>query len=554
MYDCPNCAGNLKFDIARQKLYCEYCQTEVDPYEITKEKDAEEHSDEYEVTVFTCPECGGEIMSEDNTAATFCSFCGAATILTSRISNEKRPVYIVPFQKTKEDCKEAYDKIMRRALYAPKELKNKENIEKFRGIYMPYWMYSFRKKGPVSFRGKKVYRRGDYIYTDYYALKCDVDSSYDGLTFDAASSFSDDLSAAIAPFDLREGKKFTPTFLSGFYADMDDVNEEVYRPDAKEVVIGDGCDQLLKNSVCKQYGTSRADLYEAVSPDDYEARLVMLPVWFLSYRNGDRVSYAVVNGQTGKAAAEIPVEPWKYLTGSLILAIPIFLILNLLFTFTPSKLVWLSLILDVICFFIVNGQLSGLYEKKHGEWDKGFVERRDAKAEEENPGDEKAEENKAEKKKKDSGRIVKRALWIILAILLPFIYFFIFDFWAGKLSGFFPMVVLFVVVIGVVIPLLNKLISRATVNSGRKSGKKSGKHPGKWKENISLLIRLIIGVLPTVLVLVIRPVLDIYYYLAVLVCLVCVAWSVVDIIRQHNELATRPLPQFNVRGGDANGM
>jgi predicted RNA-binding Zn-ribbon protein involved in translation (DUF1610 family) len=76
MYECPNCAGNLKFNIARQQLHCEYCDTQVDPYSFHKEKDAgEEPPGEYEATVFTCPQCGGEIVSEDTTAATFCSFC-----------------------------------------------------------------------------------------------------------------------------------------------------------------------------------------------------------------------------------------------------------------------------------------------------------------------------------------------------------------------------------------------------------------------------------------------------------------------------------------------
>ena len=66
MYECPNCAGNLKFDIARQKLACEYCNTLVDPYDFHKERDAQESKErsgsgqeEYEVTVFTCPQCGG---------------------------------------------------------------------------------------------------------------------------------------------------------------------------------------------------------------------------------------------------------------------------------------------------------------------------------------------------------------------------------------------------------------------------------------------------------------------------------------------------------------
>ena len=52
MYQCPNCGGNLKFDIASQQLACEFCQTKIDPYAFHKEKDAEESS-YYEATIFT---------------------------------------------------------------------------------------------------------------------------------------------------------------------------------------------------------------------------------------------------------------------------------------------------------------------------------------------------------------------------------------------------------------------------------------------------------------------------------------------------------------------
>ncbi len=32
MYECPNCGGNLKFDISSQLLKYDYCQTTKDPY------------------------------------------------------------------------------------------------------------------------------------------------------------------------------------------------------------------------------------------------------------------------------------------------------------------------------------------------------------------------------------------------------------------------------------------------------------------------------------------------------------------------------------------
>lgn len=73
MYTCISCGGELKFDIASQKLSCEYCHTKYDPYEMAKGKEAQE--DAYDVTIFKCPQCGGEIYSTDTTAAGFCRFC-----------------------------------------------------------------------------------------------------------------------------------------------------------------------------------------------------------------------------------------------------------------------------------------------------------------------------------------------------------------------------------------------------------------------------------------------------------------------------------------------
>ena len=127
----------------------------------------------------------------------------------------------------------------RRAWFAPKEYKDEALIEKFRGIYMPYWVYSFEKKERIMFPGRQNYRRGDYRITDHYQLDCQVDAEYEGLAYDASSTFFDSLSGAIAPFDWKQKKAFTPSFLSGFYADTSDVTEDVYLPtDQKRYLLG----------------------------------------------------------------------------------------------------------------------------------------------------------------------------------------------------------------------------------------------------------------------------------------------------------------------------
>ena len=97
----------------------------------------------------------------------------------------------------------------------------------------------------------------------------------------------------------------------------------------------------------------------------------MFPVWFMSYRNGDRVAYATVNGQTGKVVTDLPVDAKKYTIGSLLLALPIFLFLNLFFTITPTALLITSLVLALIALLAFCAELSNIMERDSGENDRG---------------------------------------------------------------------------------------------------------------------------------------------------------------------------------------
>lgn len=362
MFACPNCGGNLKFDIPSQQLACEYCQTQADPYSF--EDKAQEAFDklDYEVTVFSCPQCGGEILSTDNSAAEFCSFCGASTILHSRLRNEKRPNYIIPFKKTKEDCKKAYSTMMKKALFAPDALKNPKHIDGFRGIYMPYWAFYMTQQDSFSLNGSRSRRRGDYIITDHFALKGEIDAYYKGLSYDASSSFDDNISEKIAPYDVKGMKAFTPSFLSGFYADTADVDPKEYEDDAARIALDNSSRVIYQTP--EFAGLNIQSGLNSIKTDTKQVDTAMFPVWFMSYRNGDRVAYATVNGQTGKVVADIPVDPKKYLLGSLLLALPIFLLLNLLFTVTAPTLLIVTTIIAALSMIIYFSELGTIRKKE----------------------------------------------------------------------------------------------------------------------------------------------------------------------------------------------
>ena len=364
MYACPNCGGNLKFDIPSQQLACEYCQTQADPYSFEDKDEKNFANKDYEVTVFSCPQCGGEIVSTDNSAAEFCTFCGASTILHSRLRNEKRPNYIIPFKKTKEDCKKAYSALMKKAIFAPDALKDPKYIDGFRGIYMPYWAFYVEQQGDFQLSGSRTRRRGDYIITDHYNLKGDIDAYYKGLSYDASSSFDDNISEKLAPFDVKGMKAFTPAFLSGFYADTADVDSEEYRVEAENFATEESAKIIRSNPEFAGMAISGSLGASALGTHTKEVDSTMFPVWFMSYRNAGRVAYATVNGQTGKVVTDLPVDTRKYLWGSLILAVPLFILLNLFFTLMPSTLLIITTVLAGIALAIYFSELGAIKKKE----------------------------------------------------------------------------------------------------------------------------------------------------------------------------------------------
>lgn len=533
MYECPNCNANLKFDIASQSLLCDHCGTHMDPYAFQKERDAEETQrieDDYEITVFTCPQCGGELVSDDTTAATFCSFCGGSTILDSRISNKKRPKFIIPFKKTKEDCRKAYKKMMRRALFAPPEFKKEEYLSRFRSIYMPYWVYSAVKKGHVALETCKPVKHDHYEMDIFYLLESEMKAEYEGIAFDASENFSDALSNAISPFKWEEAQPFTPAFLSGFYADMENVDPKIYEDDVSEIMQDELCDKIGSEPICKEYQLTRYTK-QKLRPDRITWQLAMFPVWFLTYRYKDRVSYTVVNGQTGKAAGSIPVDKKRYMWGSLLLAIPIILLLNLFVSMQAPEMLFLAGILAAVCAFISVEQQKQL------------------KAKEDYIDDEGSGRYMVIGKNKRRNVKLEVRVDMIRALVI-----------AGIIAGtIFVRRQLANTVYDSVFMVLSIAVYAAVAAADAQLLLGGGMKVSDYRVVLDKneLLRAIgkpaVGVIMAILILMLHPAAAGLYYIAAVAIMILMGWNVLEIIDWHNRVTTRPLPQFGRRGGEEDG-
>lgn len=372
MIECPGCGGNLKFDIALQKMHCAFCGNNYDPYDFDAKDSDGKIVEDYETTIYTCAECAGEIESTEESITGVCPFCGANTIFYSRISSELRPNYLIPFKVTKETCKENYLKAARKALFLPKEYKNKDYIDGFRGIYMPYWSYNIEQKGRSYVMGEKSHRQGDYVYHDHFRLGGDADSYYHGITYDASSSFSDDISERIAPFDVKQGQPFTAGYLSGFYADTADVDSETYHSEVLDFARENTYKKISKIPEFRSYRIEKKSSNDKLNNKLQKTDRTLFPVWFMSYRYKDRVAYATVNGQTGKVAADFPIDIKKYLGFSAVLAALLFVVMNFFIVMKHTTLTFWSAVLSVIVLILYLIESSEISRRDSMSDDKGY--------------------------------------------------------------------------------------------------------------------------------------------------------------------------------------
>ncbi len=550
MFVCPNCGANINFDPGKQLLHCDFCDTDLSPDSVIQKDDAEEHTyteseadessesgyKEYTTTIYTCKECGGEILANDNTVATFCSYCGASTVLSSRVGKERAPECIIPFKITKEQSGELYKKAVSKALFAPDYMKDETTIEKFRGIYMPYWVYDFKEQRPASLRGTRDHRSGDYIIHEQFDINVDVDAEYKGLSYDASSQFSDTLSEAIAPYEYNAAVPFNTSYMSGFYADAADTDSSLYERRARNIVTNEIYNNIARNPEVRKI-TLRKDSSSNLTPESTTAELGYFPVWFLSCRHKDRISYAVINGQTGEVATDIPVDYKKYLIASLILTIPFAALFALLPIMRPVYLVVVSLVFAIASMVIICSQKNRIFVRENNLDDIGLNYRHD-KARQADlkdpriPNPAPAPQPQVKEVNKDSSGGFGYSMIVIVSIIL------------GICTG--PIGV--VICLCVLVPLLNSFRNKKSKKIADTRTVTNGKAPAH--EKFLLCLKPLIGAVISFGVLLFTPNADEYYYISAIICIVAVLLSFWDIIKLHNDLATRKLPQFDKRGGD----
>lgn len=332
---CPHCSALITFDIKKQLWHCEYCDSDVTLDELNKRASnasSEENNkvrDTIDVDEYTCKNCGAKVIADENTASTFCVYCGNATILKNKLTGMYAPDYIIPFKNTKDEIIINFKNLQKGRPLMPKLFNNPKNIEKITGIYIPFWLYDINISGKAEFKGLKVssWRSGDYLYTktDTYNLIREANIEFDRIPSDGSSRFDNDLMQSLEPFEYDHFEKYNHAYLAGFLAEKYDVDENSASESALSRSENSTIDEM-KNTCNAFSGVSLTNNYldKKIKETDY----VLLPVWMLNVKYGNKNYTFAMNGQTGKMVGNIPIHKGKAVLMWIIVFILTFIILS----------------------------------------------------------------------------------------------------------------------------------------------------------------------------------------------------------------------------------
>lgn len=281
---------------------------------------------------YTCNNCGAEVVTKQTTASTFCFYCHSPVIVTDQISGKFRPDYIIPFHIDGQEAQRRFLEWAKKKKFIPKSFYSESQLEKMTGMYLPVWLADVRSQ--VYFRGKGVNTQrlgGDREEIREYAIvrQGEIESNkLVELAYTQGDKISPQAFESVASFNWDELKDFSPAYLSGFYADVWSVSPI----EAGEKAVA-RAEQLAEQTVMNQIQQAYQNV--TIPEKQVDAKLqdinfALAPAWVLSYFYNDKYYLYVLNGQSGNAYGELPLDRGKLLRTAGFLGLGILVLLLIL--------------------------------------------------------------------------------------------------------------------------------------------------------------------------------------------------------------------------------
>lgn len=330
-YKCPCCGGAIAFDAGLQKMKCPFCDTEFEVEalkgydEDLKQEGADSldwHTDagsqwtEDEANAlrsYICHSCGGEIIADENTAATECPYCGNPVVMTEQLKGNLKPDYIIPFKLDKAAAKEGLKKHLLKKFFLPRVFKDENHLDEVKGVYVPFWLFDADADADIRYRATRVSTWSDanynYTRTSFYSIYRSGALGFEHVPVDGSTVMPDDLMESIEPFDFSQAVDFQTAYLAGYLADKYDVDadQSVERANTR---VKQSTEDAFRDTVIG-YATVNTEA-ASIRLKNGSAKYALYPVWLLNTTFRDQKYTFAMNGQTGKFVGNLPTDTGKF--------------------------------------------------------------------------------------------------------------------------------------------------------------------------------------------------------------------------------------------------
>ncbi len=319
-FNCPNCGGQMVFDIKSQNMKCMYCEAEVslaDDREV-KEYDFNTIDDHHvlwdeEVSVLQCSMCGAEMIVSHLETATKCAYCNSTQVFPNKQSAGIKPEGVLPFKVNSQEATLIMEKWMKRRWLAPRDLKLLYQSDIMRGMYVPYWTYDADAHAHYTGQG------GDYYYVTernsegkevrvqkvrWHYVSGQLHRLFDDVLVTASTTVDHRIINQIDGFNTEAVQPYNESYLAGFFAQRYSKDVKSCFSEAKQQ-MQKTLENDAKQDILSHYDTA-AQIVVRPTFSDVSYKHVLLPVWMATYQYKNKTYQYMINGQTGTVNGSFP--------------------------------------------------------------------------------------------------------------------------------------------------------------------------------------------------------------------------------------------------------
>jgi hypothetical protein len=336
-HGCAACGAQAEWSPAKQALICPFCGTEAPAEldrttgqvrEIDLARTLRELPDERrgwlaDRRAVRCRSCRAVSVLEAARVGQNCEFCGSPALVDyAEIKAPLRPESLLPFRVDRGAVRERVRAWIGSRWLAPGPFKRRALLETPHGIYLPYWTFDARARcswtaeaGHTYYtsetyrdsRGRVGTRRVRHVR--WVPAAGEIEHVFDDQPVAGSRGVDRALLARIEPFPTADAVAYDTAYLSGFVVEHYQVVLIDAARGAREAMHA----RLLELCAAEVPGDTSRNLQIRPEYSAETFKLLLVPVWLLSYRYGRKAYQVLVNGCTGAVGGSYPRSAWKLL-------------------------------------------------------------------------------------------------------------------------------------------------------------------------------------------------------------------------------------------------